>query len=51
MWHATYAQVNQGDSRLLMVKSQIDTLIFGLSFGHNLYFKYSNESYELILDI
>ncbi len=51
MWHATYAQVNQGDYRLLVVKSQIDTLILGLSFGHNLYFKYSNESYDLILDL
>jgi hypothetical protein len=51
MWHVIYAQVNQGDSQLLMVKSQIDTLILGLSFDHNLCFKYSNDSYEPILDI
>jgi hypothetical protein len=51
MWHVNYAQVNQGDSWLLVVKSQIDTLILGLSFDHNLCFKYSNDSYEPILDI
>jgi hypothetical protein len=48
MWHATFTQVNRGDSRLLMVKNQIDTLIFGASFGHNLCFKYSNGSWKLI---
>jgi hypothetical protein len=51
MWHVTYAQVNHGDSQLLMVKRQIDTLILDLSFDHNLCFKYSNDSYELILNI
>ncbi len=34
-----------------MVGSQIDTLIPDPFFGHNLCFKYSNESYKLILDI
>jgi hypothetical protein len=34
-----------------MVKSPIGTLIFGLSFGHNLYYKYLNGSHEPILDI
>jgi hypothetical protein len=29
-------QVNQGDSRLLMVGNQIDILIPGPAFGHNL---------------
>jgi hypothetical protein len=38
MWHATYAQGNQGDSRLLVV-------------DHNLCFKCPNESCEPILDI
>jgi hypothetical protein len=34
-----------------MVKSQIDTLTPGFSFGHNLYCKYSNGSCEPILNI
>jgi hypothetical protein len=51
MWHATWMQVNQGNSRLLMVMSQINTLILGLSFGHNLCFKYLNEMYMPILNI
>jgi len=34
-----------------MVGSQIDNLIPNPSFGHDLCFKYSNESYEPILDI
>jgi hypothetical protein len=34
-----------------MVKSQIDTLIPNLFFGHNLWFKYSNGSCKPILDI
>jgi hypothetical protein len=33
MWHATYAQVNQGDSRLLMVRSQIGILIHDFFFA------------------
>ncbi len=51
MWHATWTPIIQGDSRLLVVGSQIDTLITGFSFGHNLCCKYSNESYDPILDI
>jgi hypothetical protein len=51
MSHATCKQGNLGDSWLLMVKSQIGNLIFDLSFGHNLGFKYSNGSYKPILDI
>jgi hypothetical protein len=47
MWHATYMQVNQGNSQLLVVGSQIGNLTFGPSFGHNLCCKYSNESYKL----
>jgi len=51
MWHATYMQVNQGNSRVLTVRSQIVNLTADLSYGHNLCFKYANESYETILDI
>ncbi len=51
MWHATCMQRNQDDSRLLMVESQIDNFIYGLSFGHNLCFKYPNGSCEPILKI
>jgi hypothetical protein len=51
IWHATYTQVNQGDSRLLMVGSQIDTLTSGPSFNHNLCFKNSNGTWVPILDI
>jgi len=51
MWHATYTQVNQGDSWLLVVESQIDSLTPNLSFGHNLCFKYSNGTCEPISDI
>jgi len=51
MWHATYTQVNQGNSWLLMVKSQIHNLISNLSFGHNLFLRYPNGSCEPILNI
>ncbi len=51
MLHATFTQVNQGDSWLLLVWNQIGNLSFGLSFGHTLCFKYPNGSCELILDI
>jgi hypothetical protein len=34
-----------------MVGSQIDNLTSGPSFGHNLYFEYSNGMCEPILDI
>ncbi len=40
MCHATCKQVNQGNSWLLMVRSQIANLTPNLSFGHNLCFKY-----------
>jgi len=46
MWHTIYTQGNQSDSRLLVVN-----LAFGLSFGHNLCFKYPNGSCKPILDI
>jgi hypothetical protein len=36
MRHATYMHIIQGDSRLLMVRNQIDTLTLDLFFGHNL---------------
>jgi hypothetical protein len=51
MWHATYTQVKQGNSRLLVVGSQIGNLTFDLSFGHKLCFKYSNGSCKPISDI
>jgi hypothetical protein len=43
MWHATFTQGNQGDSRLLVLMS--------LSFGHNLCFNCPNGSCEPILNI
>jgi hypothetical protein len=51
MWHVTCTQGNQGNSRLLMVGSQIGNLTPHLSFGLNLWFKYPNVSYKTILDI
>ncbi len=51
MWQTTYMHVIKGDSRLLVVGSQIDTLTPDPFFNHNLYCKYSNESSEPILDI
>ncbi len=51
MWHATFTQVNQGDSQHLVVGNQIDILIPDPFLGHNLCFKYSNGSCELILNI
>jgi len=51
MWRGTCTQVSQGDSWLLVVGSQIGSLNFNPSFGHNLCFKYSNGSCEPILDI
>jgi len=51
MSHATYTKGNQGDSWLLVVRSQIANLTFGLSFSHNLCFKNLNGSCELILNI
>jgi hypothetical protein len=37
-------QANQGEFLLLVVGNQIDSLIRGFSFGHNLCFKYPNGS-------
>jgi hypothetical protein len=51
MCHTPYTYVNQGDSLLLMVESQIDTLSHGPSFGHNLCCKYSNVYCSPILNI
>ncbi len=51
MLHATFTKGNQGDSRLLVVGSQIGNLIRGLSFGHILCFKCPNGSCEPILNI
>ncbi len=50
MLHATCTWGNQVDSRLLVVRSQIVTLTFGLSFDHNLCFKCPNWSCKPILD-
>jgi len=44
-------QVNQDDSQLLMVRSQIGSLTPDPSFGHNLCFKYPNGTYKPILNI
>jgi hypothetical protein len=43
--------VIQNDSQLLVVKSQIDTLILNLPFDYNLCCKYSNGSFKPTLDI
>jgi hypothetical protein len=51
MWHTTCTYVIQGDSWLLVVKSQIDTFTPDPSFNHNVCFKYSNGSYKPILNI
>jgi hypothetical protein len=51
MSHATWMQVNQGDFWLLVVGNQVGNLIPGLSFGHNLCFKYPNGSCKPILNI
>ncbi len=51
MWHTTCMQVNQGDSLLLVVGSQIGSLAPNPSFGHNLCFKYPNGSCEPMLGI
>jgi hypothetical protein len=51
MWHVTCTQGSQGDSWLLMVRSQIVNLTPNPSFGHNLCFNYSNGACEPILDI
>jgi hypothetical protein len=51
MWHIIFTQLFQGNSWLLVGRSQINTLTPILFSGHNLCFKYSNESYEPISDI
>jgi len=51
MWHITCTHINRGNSWLLVVQNQIGNLIPSLSFGHNLCFRYPNESCEPILDI
>jgi hypothetical protein len=44
MWHTTCTQINQTNSRLLVVRNQINNLTPNPSFGHNLCFKYINGS-------
>jgi hypothetical protein len=51
MWHGTCRQGNRGDSRLLMVGSQIGNLTPDPSFGQNLCIKCPNGSCKPILDI
>jgi hypothetical protein len=51
MWHITFIQENWGDSRLLVIGSQIANLTPNLFFGHNLFFKKPNGSCKPILDI
>jgi hypothetical protein len=51
MWHVACMQGNWGDSRLLMVESQIGNLTPDTSFGHNLCFKCPNGSCQPILNI
>jgi hypothetical protein len=46
MWHASYTQINLGDSWRSVVGNQIGSLIPDLFFGHNLCFKYPNGSCE-----
>jgi len=49
--HTSPRRKYQGDSRFLMVGSQIGILTPDPSFGHNLCFKYPNGSFKLILNI
>jgi hypothetical protein len=51
MLQTTCTQGNQGNSQLLVVRSQIANLTPGPSFDHNLCFRCLNGSYEPILDI
>ncbi len=51
MSYATCTQENQGDSRLLVVGSQIVNSTPGPSFGHNMCFRCPNGSCEPISDI
>jgi hypothetical protein len=49
--HFTCTHRDQADPRLLVVESQIASLIPGPSFNHNLCCRYPNGSCEAILDI
>jgi hypothetical protein len=51
VWHVTCMWINQGNSQLLVVESQINNLIPSPSFSHNLCFQCPNESCKPILDI
>jgi hypothetical protein len=51
MWHATYTQVNQGDSQLLVVNNQIGSLIPNLFFTITYVLSTSNGSCNPIIDI
>jgi hypothetical protein len=49
--HSQIGNWEEVESRLLVVRSQIVNLTLGPSFGHNLWFKCSNEQCKPILDI
>jgi hypothetical protein len=51
MSHVVCTQMNQVDSRLFLIRSQIGSLTPDLSFGHNLCFRCPNEQCEPILNI
>ncbi len=51
VWNATWTQGKQGDSKLLVVRSQIGNLTPDLSYGHNLCFKCPNGSCKPNVDI
>jgi hypothetical protein len=51
IWHATCTQGNRVEFWLLVVRSQIVNLTFGLSFGYNLCFRCPNGWCKPILDI
>ncbi len=49
--HSTFTHQDRVDSWLLVVESQTTNLTPGLSFDHNLCYRYPNSSCEAILDI
>jgi len=49
--HSTCTYRDRVNSRLLVVGSQTSSLTLGLSFSHNLCYRYPNGSCEVILDI
>jgi hypothetical protein len=51
MWHATFTHVIHGNFIFLVVENQINTLTPSFFVCHNLCCKYSNGSWEPILDI